>query len=74
MTESINDFLAQIEEMIFWLKIIFYLVLTVIVVWLIGLIRRSAGLDSSSIELKRIRRILEEDRKEKLLKYKNNDG
>ena len=74
MTESINDFLAQLEEMIFWLKIIFYLVITVIVVWLIGLIRRSAGLDSNSIELKRIRRILEEDRKEKLLKYKNNDG
>ena len=73
MTESINDFLAQLEEMIFWLKIIFYLVISVIVVWLIGLIRRSAGLDSNSIELKRIRRILEEDRKEKLLKYKNND-
>ena len=73
MTESINDFLAQLEEIIFWLKIIFYLVITVIVVWLIGLIRRSAGLDSNSIELKRIRRILEEERKEKLLKYKNND-
>ena len=59
MTEIINDIVAQINQIIFWLKFTVYLVLGICVVWLIGFIRRNLGLDTHSIELKRIRRILE---------------
>ena len=59
MTEIINDIVAQINQIIFWLKFTVYLVLGICVVWLIGFIRRNFGLDTHSIELKRIRRILE---------------
>lgn len=60
MTETINDIVAQIEQIVFWLKLTVYLVLGICIIWLIGFIRRNLGLDSQSIELRRIRRILED--------------
>ena len=60
MTETINDIVAQIEQIVFWLKLTVYLVLGICIVWLIGFIRRNLGLDVQSIELRRIRRILED--------------
>ena len=65
MTEIINDIVAQINQIIFWLKFSVYLVLGICVVWLIGFIRRNLGLDTHSIELKRIRRILERQTSDK---------
>jgi hypothetical protein len=59
MTEIINDIVAQIDQIIFWLRVTVYLVLGICVVWLIGFIRRNIGLDTHSIELRRIRRLLE---------------
>ena len=65
MAEIINDIVVQIEQIIFWLKATVYLVLGICIVWLIGFIRRNLGLDTHSIELKRIRRILEDQSSEK---------
>ena len=65
MTEIINDIVAQINQIVFWLKFAVYLVLGICVVWLIGFIRRNLGLDTHSIELKRIRRILERQTSDK---------
>ena len=59
MTEIINDIFAQIDQMILWLKVTVYLLMGICVVWLIGFIRRNLGLDTHSIELRRIRRLLE---------------
>ena len=59
MTEIINDIFAQIDQIILWLKVTVYLVMGICVVWLIGFIRRNLGLDTHSIELGRIRRLLE---------------
>ena len=59
MTEIINDIVAQIDQIIFWLKVTVYLVMGICVVWLVGFIRRNLGLDTQSIELRRIRRLLE---------------
>ena len=59
MTEIVNDIVAQIDQIIFWLKVTVYLVMGICVVWLIGFIRRNLGLDTHSIELRRIRRLLE---------------
>ena len=60
MTEVINEIVTQIDQLVFWLKVTVYLVLGICVVWVIGFIRRNLGLDTHSIELKRIRRILED--------------
>lgn len=60
MTETIYDIVAQIEQIVFWLKLTVYLALGICMVWLIGFIRRNLGLDTQSIELRRIRRILED--------------
>ena len=60
MIETINDIVAQIEQIVFWLKLTVYLALGICIVWLIGFIRRNLGLDTQSIELRRIRRILED--------------
>ena len=60
MTETINDIVAQIEQIVFWLKLTVYLVLGICIVWFTGFIRRNLGLDAQSIELRRIRRILED--------------
>jgi len=59
MFEIIDDIVAQIDQIIFWLKVTVYLVMGICVVWLIGFIRRNLGLDTHSIELRRIRRLLE---------------
>ena len=59
MTEIINDIVAQIDQIIFWLKVTVYLVMGICIVWLVGFIRRNLGLDTQSIELRRIRRLLE---------------
>ena len=59
MAEIINDIVAQIDQIIFWLKVTVYLVMVICVVWLVGFIRRNLGLDTQSIELRRIRRLLE---------------
>ena len=59
MTEIINDIFAQIDQIILWLKVTVYLVMGICVVWLAGFIRRNLGLDTHSIELRRIRRLLE---------------
>ena len=59
MVEIFNDIVAQIEQITFWLRVTVYLVLGICIVWLIGFIRRNLGLDSHSIELRRIRRLLE---------------
>ena len=59
MTEIINNVVAQIDQIIFWLRVTVYLVMGICVVWLIGFIRRNLGLDTHSIELRRIRRLLE---------------
>ena len=60
MTETINDIVAQIEQIVFWLKLTVYLVLGICIVWSIGFISRNLGLDAQSIDLRRIRRILED--------------
>ena len=59
MTEIINDIVVQIDQIVFWLRVAVYLVMGICVVWLIGFIRRNLGLDTHSIELGRIRRLLE---------------
>ena len=68
MTELINDLFYQIEQILLWLKIAVYLIFGLIVIWLVGLIRHSLGIDSNSLELKRIRRLLEREKKEKTAK------
>ena len=65
MTEIINDIVAQIDQIIFWLRVTVYLVLGICIVWLMGFIRRNLGLDTHSIELRRIRRILESQSSDK---------
>lgn len=60
MTEVINEIVAQIEQIVFWLKVTVYLVLGICIIWVVGFIRRNLGLDTYSIELRRIRRILEQ--------------
>ena len=65
MTEIINDIVAQIDQIIFWLKVTVHLVMGICVVWLVGFIRRNLGLDTHSIELRRIRRLLEDQNSDK---------
>ena len=65
MTEIINDIVAQINQIIFWLRVTVYLAMGICVVWLIGFIRRNLGLDTHSVELRRIRRLLEDQNSDK---------
>ena len=65
MSGIINDIVAQIDQIIFWLRVTVYLVMGICVVWLIGFIRRNLGLDTHSIELRRIRRLLERQNSDK---------
>ena len=60
MTEVINEIVAAIDQIVFWLQVTVYLILGICIVWLIGFMRRNLGLDTHSMELKRIRRILED--------------
>jgi len=59
MTEVVHNIVVQIEQVVFWLTVAVYCIFGVCIVWLIGFVRRNLGLDAHSIELKRIRRILE---------------
>ena len=59
MTEVVHNLVAQIEQVFFWLTVIIYCIFGVCIAWIIGFVRRILGLDAHSIELRRIRRILE---------------
>jgi len=65
MTEVIHNIVAQIEQVVFWLTVTVYFIFGICVVWLVGFVRRHLGLDAQSIELRRIRRILEGQSSEK---------
>ena len=65
MTEVVNNIVAQIEQIVFWLTVAVYFIVGVCVVWIIGFVRRHLGLDAISIELRRIRRILESESSKK---------
>ena len=65
MTEVVHNIVAQIEQVVFWLTVAVYFIFGVCVVWLIGFVRRHLGLDANSIELRRIRQILESQSSEK---------
>ena len=64
MTEVVHNLVAQIEQVIFWLTVIVYCFFGVCIA-IIGFVRRNLGLDAHSIELRRIRRILENQSSEK---------
>ena len=59
MTEVVNDIFTQIEQIVFWLRASVYLIFGICIIWLVGFVRRNLGIDTHSIELRRIRRILE---------------
>ena len=65
MTEVVHEIVDQIEQVVFWLTVTVYFIFGVGVVWLVGFVRRHLGLDANSIELRRIRRILEGQSSEK---------
>ena len=65
MTDVVHNLVGQIEQVIFWLTVIVYCIFGVFIAWLIGFVRRIIGLDAHSIELRRIRRILENKSAEK---------
>ena len=65
MPEIINNIVATIDQIIFWPRHTVYLDMGICVVWLIGFIRRNLGLDTHSIELRRIRRLLERQNSDK---------
>ena len=65
MTEVVHNLVAQIEQVVFWLTVIVYCIFGVFIAWIIGFVRRILGLDAHSIELRRIRRILENQSSEK---------
>ena len=73
MTEIINEFISQIEQIIFWLKMVVYLIFGICVVWLVGFIRRNLGIDAHSIELRRIRRLLEDQQNQQDQTASSND-
>ena len=60
MTEVINEIVATIDQVVFWLQVTAYSILGICIVWVIGFIRRNLGLDTHSVELRRIRRLLED--------------
>ena len=65
MTEAVHNLVAQMEQVMLWLTVIIYCIFGVCIAWLIGFVRRILGLDAHSIELRRIRRILENQSSEK---------
>ena len=65
MTEVIHNVVTQIEQVVFWLTVTVYFIFGVCVLWLLGFVRRHLGLDANTIELRRIRRILESQSSEK---------
>ena len=61
-----ESLLNEITEVLLFLKITTYGLLAVIVVWVFYVFRKIVGLDTHSIELRRIRRLLEQLAKEKI--------
>ena len=60
-----ESLLNEITEVLLFLKITTYALVTVSVAWVIYVFRKIVGLDTHSIELRRIRRLLEQLAKEK---------
>ena len=60
-----ESLLSEITELLLFLKITTYALLTVCVAWVIYVFRNIVGLDTHSIELRRIRRLLEQQAKQK---------
>ena len=54
-----ENLLNEITEVLLFLKITTYALVAVSVAWVIYVFRKIVGLDTHSIELRRIRRILE---------------
>jgi len=78
MGEIVGSFNTMFEEIIFWFKISAYFFFSICIVWLFGFLRRNLGLDPHSIELRRIRRLLEGNKNnvvldQKVSKEPNND-
>ena len=57
--------LSEITEVLLFLKITTYALLAVCIAWVIYVFRKIVGLDTHSIELRRIRRLLEQQAKQK---------
>ena len=62
---SMENLLNEITEVLLFLKITTYALLALSLAWVIFLFRKIVGLDTHSIELRRIRRLLEQLSKEK---------
>ena len=60
-----ESLLNEINEVLLFLKITTYALVAVSVAWVIYVFRKIVGLDTHSIELRRIRRLLEQLAKEK---------
>ena len=60
-----ESLLNEIAEVLLFLKITTYALVAVSVAWVIYVFRKIVGLDTHSIELRRIRRLLEQLAKEK---------
>ena len=60
-----ESLLNEITEVLRFLKITTYALVAVSVAWVIYVFRKIVGLDTHSIELRRIRRLLEQLAKEK---------
>ena len=62
---SMENLLNEITEVLLFLKITTYALLALSLAWVIFVFRKIFGLDTHSIELRRIRRLLEQLSKEK---------
>ena len=62
---SMENLLNEITEVLLFLKITTYALLALSLAWVIFVFRKIVGLDTHSIELRRIRRLLEQLSKEK---------
>jgi hypothetical protein len=60
-----ESLLTEITEILLFLKITTYVLLAVSVAWVFYVFRKIVGLDTHSIELRRIRRLLEHLAKKK---------
>ena len=63
---SMENLLNEITEVLLFLKITTYALLALSLAWVIFVFRKIVGLDTHSIELRRIRRLLEQLSKEKI--------
>ncbi len=63
---SMENLLNEITEVLLFLKITTYALLALSSAWVIFVFRKIVGLDTHSIELRRIRRLLEQLSKEKI--------